>query len=361
MLLTATLVALLWANSPWHGAYEQLWHSALHLRWGMNEASLSLHRLVNEGLMTLFFFLVGLEIQREIRTGALSSARSASVPILAALGGMLVPALVFLAIADSEVRHGWAIPTATDIAFAIGTLTLLGNRVPASARIFLLALAVIDDVGAILVIALFYSSGTYILGVLIALAGIGVTLALRKYGPRSMAGYVLPASIIWFGLHLAGVHPTLTGVILGLLIRTPSDRLEFALHPWVAIGIMPLFALANAGVALDGVSFSSHSGLTLALGVILALLFGKPLGILLSTWLAVRPGLGSLAPGLDWRGASLVGHLGGIGFTMSLFLATIAFDNPVLLATAKAAILLGSALAGLVALIVGRVLFREVT
>ena len=368
VLLAATVAAMLWANSPWHRSYESLWHLTIAFSLGVHYWAVSPQFLVNDGLMTIFFLLVGLEIRRELDRGALSSARAAAVPVVAAVGGMLAPALIFLAVADSGVRRGWAIPTATDIAFAIGTLTLLGRRVPPPARLLLLALAVIDDVGAILIIAFFYSSGIDGLGLLLAAGGIGGVLAYQGLGVRSTLAYVLPGSIIWLGLHEAGLQPTLAGAILGLLtpmqdhlrsgakrdLRAPVERLELALHPWVAYGIMPLFALANAGVALESATFSAHDTGALTAAIVLALVLGKPLGIVLCTGLTARSGLGALTPGLNGRGVLLVGCLGGIGFTMSLFLATLAFDDPSLLAAAKVAILLGSAIAGLGGFVLGR-------
>lgn len=325
VLLGATVVALLWANSPWHVGYEALGH---------------LHFAVNEVLMTLFFLQIGLELR-----GSFASVRAATVPLVAALGGMVMPALIFLAIADSSLRRGWAIPTATDIAFALGALTLLGKRAPPQARVLLLALAVMDDIGAILIIAFFYSSGIGPAGLLIAAGGTGAALALRRYGVQSSIAYLLAGMAIWLGLYRAGVHPTLAGVVIGLL--TPTPRLEEALHPWVAYAIMPLFALVNAGVAFDAFHFEG----TLMIAIVLALVLGKPLGIGSFVWLATRVGIGTLAPGLSWRGVRVVGCLGGIGFTMSVFLATLAFADPVQLAAAKAAILLGSTLAGASALL----------
>jgi len=339
VLLCAAVAALLWANSGRHASYESLQR---------------LHFLVNDGLMTVFFLLVGLEIRREMHAGALSSRRTAAVPVIAAAGGMIAPALIFLAVADASLRRGWAIPTATDIAFALGALTMLGKRVPTPARALLLALAVMDDIGAILIIAFLYTTGIDAIGLLIAAGGVAAVLALRQLGVRWVPIYLLPGLIVWFGLHQAGVHPTLAGVIMGLLLPAPAERLEEALHPWVAYGIMPLFALVNAGVSLHGVSLGGP--LTVSIG--LALVLGKPLGITLFTWLATRSGLADLAPGLNWRGVLLVGCLGGIGFTMSVFLATLAFADPEQLAAAKAAVLLGSAIAGSSGFILGKLLLR---
>lgn len=375
VLLAATVVALLWANSRWSASYESLWHLTIALSLGAHAWAVSPHFVVNDGLMTIFFLLAGLEIRRETHGGALSSARAAAVPIVAALGGMVAPALIYLALADSGLRHGWAIPTATDIAFAIGALSLLGKRVPRPVRVLLLALAIIDDVGAVLVIGFFYSSGIDGRELLLAGVGVAATLVLQRFGVRSALAYILSGAIVWIGLDRAGVHPALAGVILGLLtpvqgssqpvrgssrqqpqpMRGPAERLQLALHPWVAYGIMPLFALANAGVALRGTTFSAPGSGALIAAVVVALVLGKPLGIFVGTWLAARGGFGALAPALSGRGVLLAGCLGGIGFTMSLFLATLAFDDSPLLATAKAAVLLGSAVAGLIAIVLGRV------
>jgi NhaA family Na+:H+ antiporter len=368
VLLAATAAAMLWANSRWHVSYQSFWHLAVRCSLGAHYWTVSPQFLVNDGLMTIFFLLVGLEIRRELHDGALSSVRASAVPLLAALGGMLAPALIFLAVADAEVRRGWAIPTVTDIAFAIGALALLAKRVPPSARVLLLALAVIDDIGAILIIAFFYSLGIDALGLWIAAGGVGSVWAFQRLGIRWSVAYLLPGLVVWTGLYEAGLDPALAGVILGLLtpvqapaprgakrgLRAPVERLELALHPWVAYGIMPLFALANAGVTLDGAVFSQHLTGVLTVAIVIGLVLGKPLGIVLGTWLAAKSGLGILAPGLNGRGVLLVGCFGGIGFTMSLYLATLAFDNPSLLACAKVAVLLGSAIAGVGGFVLGR-------
>lgn len=369
VLLAATVAALVWANSPWYGSYEALWSLTIRLSFGTSRWTPSLRFLINDGLMTVFFLLAGLEIRRELHHGALSSLRVATVPIAAALGGMLVPALIFLAVAGAEFRRGWAIPTATDIAFAIGALTLLAQRVPPSMRVILLTLAVIDDVGAILITTLFYSSAIGAHGLWIAAAGVGGILALRRFEVRSAVMYVLSALVTWAGLRKGGVNPTMAGAILGLLaplqaplsraLQTPVETLERVLHPWVAYGIMPLFALANAGVVLDQAELGQHGVGLLIVAIVLALVLGKPLGIVFFTWLASRSGLGALPDGLGGRGVLLVGCLGGIGFTMALFLATLAFDDPGTLAAAKAAILFASAIAGLGGWVLGRVLFPK--
>jgi NhaA family Na+:H+ antiporter len=410
VLLAVTVLALIWANSPWSAAYEALWHLPVRFGFGAHDWEVTLHFIVNDGLMTVFFLVVGLEIRRELHDGALADARRAIIPVMAALGGVVAPALIYLALSgNEELRRGWAVPTATDIAFAVGVLTVLGKRVPHPVRVLLLALAVIDDVIAILVIAFFYSSGIDLVGLGIAGAGVLIVLIWQRLGARSAFSYVLPGAVLWLGLLRSGVHPTLAGVILGLLtpavipttrerllamaaraleevrervagtvheprllappvrqlkaaqreLLPPVERVEMALHPWVAFGIMPLFAFANAGVRLDNLDFT-HSATTLVtMAIAAALVLGKPLGILLSTWLTVRTGLGALGPGLSWRGVLQVGALGGIGFTMSIFLANLAFPDPELLGAAKFAVLVGSSVAGVVGLLLGRfVLFR---
>ena len=300
MLLVTAGVALLWANSPWGGSYSAFWHAPVGVRVGSFALERSLEWVVNDGLMVIFFFVVGLEIRREIHHGELSELRRAALPVVAAAGGMVAPALLYLAVAgDQATRSGWGVPMATDIAFAVGILALLGKRVPPALRVLLLALAVIDDLGAIIVIALFYSEGVSTSGFLIALAGLAGIFTLQWLGVRAKAAYILPGVVIWAGIAAAGVHPTIAGVIIGLVTpvqawlgptgflagmqkemeslsraspealtshelaemlqhvavarreaMSPSEALIERLHPWVAFGIMPLFALANAGVSL---------------------------------------------------------------------------------------------------------------
>jgi NhaA family Na+:H+ antiporter len=363
VLLLATAAALAWANSPWQSTYAVFWESPLSAAGH----ALSLRWLVNDGLMSIFFLVVGLEIRGELHDGALSSLRQAAVPLMAAIGGVMTPALIYLAmVSHHSLVRGWAVPTPTDIAFAIGVLTVLGARVPRAARVLLLALAVIDDVAAVLIIALFYSSGIGVLGLLEALAAVGMVLLFQRLGIRSALAYLAPGAILWLGLLQAGVHPTLTGVILGLLTPAasagtdqPLRRVQQTLHPWVAFGVMPLFALANAGLALGSFMPSSPQTGTLTLAIVIALVLGKPLGITLFTWVTARSRLGSLPAGLNWRGVVLVGCLGGIGFTMSLFLTNLAFADPTLVTAAKSAVLMASAIAAAVGVLLGRfVLFR---
>lgn len=408
VLLLAAAIALIWANSPAAESYEHLWHLPLGFSLGDFSVSHSLHFWINDALMTVFFLVVGMEIRREIHDGALANLRQASLPIAAALGGVAVPALVYLALSGSaELRSGWAVPTATDIAFAVGVLALLGKSIPGCVRIFLLALAIIDDVIAVLIIALFYSGGLDPTGFLIAGAGLLLVLGLQAIGIGSAWAYVLPGALLWFGLLHTGAHPTLAGVVLGLLtpvlpargeapldcashalqefaertrngesdaqqllqpvrrlrqaqreLLPPVVRVQLALHPWVAYGIMPLFALANAGVNLDGIDLSG-GGMSVMLGVALALVLGKPLGILLVSWLLVRLGWCRLPKGMSWSWLGLIGVLAGIGFTMSIFIATLAFVDPSLLGAAKLGVLLASALAACLGLTLGGLLVRR--
>jgi NhaA family Na+:H+ antiporter len=403
LLLAATAAALLWANSPWSSAYEHLWHTAVGFQIGPWTFFRPLHFWVNDGLMTIFFFVVGLEIRREMYEGELADLRRAALPLAAALGGMLIPAAIFAALnAGRAGAAGWGIPMATDIAFAVGVLTVLGRRVPPSLRILLLALAVIDDIGAIVVIAVFYSGGVSVWGLLIAAVGVASAVALRAIGIRPPLAYVPSGVVVWAGLYASGVHPTLAGVLLGLvtpvrswfgpsgfaettqkhlgeietddrgaLLRrlaaietarreaiSPAERLQHHLHPWVAYGVMPLFAFANAGVPLGGADLSGD-GLFLFLGILAGLALGKPIGIFAFSAASTRSGLAARPAGATHRGVALVGIVGGIGFTMSLFIAQLAFPQPgPLLDTAKLAILVASATAAIAGLISGLLTLR---
>ena len=371
VLLAATALALVWANSPLAGSYQALWHRQLSLGIPFL-ARYDLHFWVNDGLMTVFFLLVGLEIRREIHDGTLSDPRVATLPIIAAAGGVAVPALLYLLIGSApEIRRGWAIPTATDIAFAVGVLSLIG-RGSAALRMLLLTLAIVDDVAAILVIAFFYSGGLVAGEFAIAAAGIALVFLLQALGVRSALAYAFPGALMWLGMLRAGVHPTLAGVLLGLLTpvradfgllarRVPSPaeppvmRVEAMLHPYVAFGIMPLFALANAGVSLAGLDFSARGPLRVSTAIVLGLVLGKPLGIVVAAVAALRCKIGELPPGVRSPQILLLGILGGIGFTMSVFIANLAFDDPALLAAAKLGVLVGSALAATLGFVVGRV------
>jgi NhaA family Na+:H+ antiporter len=360
-LFLATLLALGWANSPWTQWYERLWGAALF------STGPSLHFVINEVLMAIFFLVVGLEIRREIHDGALSDRRTATLPLVAAVGGIAAPAAIYLALNDdASVRLGWAVPTATDIAFAVGVLMLLGKRIVPALRVLLLTLAIADDIFAILIIAFFYAEGVALTGLAIAGLGAVASVWLRKKAVHILFPYLVCGGMLWFGLLEAGLHPALAGVALGLLtpISLPAgcgranqvslaERLETTLHPWVAFAVMPLFALANAGVNVGAVSFDSATALPLTAGIVLGLVVGKPLGIIAAASMAVRAGWCALPSGVTWSGIALIGCLGGIGFTMSIFIATLAFPDPQLLAAAKFAVLIASVTASTAGLLIG--------
>ncbi|SAI33596.1 Na(+)/H(+) antiporter 1 [Bordetella ansorpii] len=404
VLVIAAAAALIWANSSLSDSYHHLWHLPVSIGLGDLTFSQSLHFWINDGLMTLFFLVVGMEIRREIHEGALSDLKQAGLPIMAALGGVAVPALIYVGVnGDPSGLRGWAVPTATDIAFAVGVLALLGKSIPANVRVFLLALAIIDDIVAVLIIAVFYSGGLDYQGFLVAGLGLLMVLAFQRIGIGSAFAYLLPGAITWTGLLMTGAHPTLAGVVLGMMtpvvarpmherpldllgnaaetlrgsqdphhlagplkqvrlaqreMLPPVTRVQMALHPWVAYGIMPVFALANAGVSLQGVDLSAAGPQWIVAGVSLALVLGKPLGVIGMGWLAVRLGWCRLPPGVSWSGIALVGLLAGIGFTMSIFIAMLAFDDPVLLGAAKLGVLAGSLVSAMLGLAWG-VMYRR--
>jgi NhaA family Na+:H+ antiporter len=329
VLMAATVVALLWANSPWHAGYHDTWDG--------------LRSFIDDGLMSVFFYVVGVEIKRELVVGELREPRTAALPIVGAIGGMVVPALLFALFNHGHPGgHGWGVPMATDIAFAVGVLTLLGRRVPSSLKVFLLTLAIADDIGAIVVIALFYASGVHLLALLLGLAALAAIAGLRRLGQRALVPCLVLAAVAWVAVDRSGVHPTIAAVALGLL--TPAafaPAVESRLHPWTGFVIVPLFALANAGVHLGGVSLDDR----VVLGVVVGLVAGKTIGISLASWLAVRTGLGSLPVGVRWRHLVGVATLGGIGFTVALFVGELAFEAGTLEDSAKAGVLLASVLA----------------
>ena len=361
VLLAATAFALVWANSPWSASYVALWDAPL-------VSGESVRTWVNDGLMTVFFLVVGLEIRREFHGGTLSSRKAAVLPAVAALGGMIAPAVIYLALShDPALRRGWAVPTATDIAFAVGVLALLGKRTPPALRALLLALAIMDDLGAVLIIAFVYSRGIDASGVMIAAIAVAAVLILERSGVRSALVHVFALIVMWTGLHRAGVHPTLAGVILAFLIPTrgvsgrvsPAARIENTLHPWVAYGVMPLFALANAGVTFRGGASAAPDSWLLTATLACALVVGKPLGIVLTTLACAKLRVCTLPRDITPAGLTVIGCLGGIGFTMSIFIAALAFpDEPHLLA-AKLGVLIGSACAALFGLVVGALTLRR--
>ena len=352
VLAIATVAALLWANiAP--GSYGDLWSttlgpsSPLHLH-------LDLHAWVNDALMALFFFVVGLEIKRELVVGELTSPRDAAMPAIAALGGMVVPALIYLAFnATGAGREGWGIPIATDIAFVLGALSLLGSRVPSGLRLFLLAVAIIDDIGAIIVIAVFYSDGIDLGALAGAVAMLLVVVTMRRLHVTMSIAYVIPAAGLWLLLHESGVHATIAGVALGLLTparpvagRAVLDDLQNRLHPISALVVVPLFALANAGVTLRADALRDAAGSTIAWGVVLGLVAGKTVGITGASLLARHLRVGALPAGVGTRHLIGGAALAGIGFTVALFVADLTFAGTSRLAAAKIAILVASILAG---------------
>jgi Na+:H+ antiporter, NhaA family len=401
LLLCAAVLAIAWANSPWSAAYEELWRTVVTLRVGDWVLREDLRHFVNDGLMSLFFLVVGLEIKREFLTGELRDRRAAALPVVAALGGMVVPALVYLSLnAGGEGARGWGIPMATDIAFALGVLTLAARSAPAGLKPFLLTLAIVDDIGAIVVIALFYSGGLAMRPLLVAAALIGAIVVLQRLDIRSAVVYVSLGLGVWLAFHESGVHPTIAGVILGLLtaavpfqrpravsaeaIRTaettvdepeppdadspqwlrlamlsreavsPLARLEAALHPWTSFAVIPLFAFANAGVRLSAEALRDAVMSPVAIGVALGLVAGKVLGITLASALAIRTGLGRLPPGCGWRHMVGLSAVAGVGFTVSLFIAELAFGDPGLAAEAKVGIFAASVIAGVLGFVVLR-------
>ncbi len=405
MLLVATAIALAWANSPWSENYHHLLSTSITLGVGGVALSSTLHHLINDGLMAVFFFLVGLEIKRELLAGELKTLRTAALPMFAALGGMLVPAALYAMVnSGGPGAAGWGVPMATDIAFALGVLALLGERVPVGLKIFLAALAIVDDIGAVLVIALFYSGGVAWSALGAAAVLLLLAASANLAGVRHPWAYALLGVALWVAVLASGVHATVAGVLLALTIpvrtridepafllrarrvlddfdaaaevtatdpdttvlsntahhralealerlteqaQPPLVRLERALHGIVAFGIMPLFALANAGVSLSGDAVRGAVTNPVALGVALGLVIGKPAGIFVFSWIAVRFGMAERPTGVSWPMIAGAGLLGGLGFTMALFIAALAFGESALLDVAKVGILAASTIAGL--------------
>ncbi len=360
LLFVAAATAIAVMSSSQGPTFERFWSIPVR-------GVVSPRFIVNDALMTLFFLVVGLEIRRELKVGVLSDARRAMLPVAGALGGMVIPALLYLLHNRSaDTRPGWGTPMATDIAFAIGVLALIGNSVPREVRVLLLALAIIDDVGAVLVIAIYYSAGLHLPGLALATLGLLGFLLLRRSGVSRRLPYFLPAAGLWLGLLRGGVHPTLAGVLMGMLMPpgkssgSSSERsLESTLHPWIAFGVMPLFALANAGIDLRTPVLRLPSAGPVIAGIICGLVVGKPLGILLACRLAVWLRLAAAPQQVGWRGLALIGLLGGVGFTMAIFIATLAFPTDGHLEAAKRAILLSSTISALLAFVVGRRVYRR--
>lgn len=396
LLLAAAVLALLWANSPWSESYQSFWHTEAGIRVGDNDLSLSLHGWVNDAAMALFFLVVGLEISREATVGELRDRRTVAVPALGAIGGLAAPALIYLAFnPGGEAAHGWGIAMSTDTAFVVGVLALFGPRCPDQLRLFLLTLAIVDDIGAITVLALFYTDHVELLPLLFGLLILGALLTARWLGMWRTYVYALGGVLMWLAVHESGVHATLAGVALGLIVPgglaareqvdelrlygkalvdeqsaerarlaalavqatvSPNARMQRALHPWTAYVVVPVFGLANAGVVLDGGVLGDALTSRVTIGVAVALVLGNAVGIFLASGLALRLGLGVL-PGQVRYGHLLGGAvLAGIGFTISLFIAELAFDDVVLRDQAKIGILLGS----VVAAVLGSVLLRYI-
>jgi len=359
VLLVATVVALVLANSPLADAYDDFWHTDLRLGVGALSTMEDLRHWVNDGLMAVFFFVVGLEIKRELVVGELKDRKAAALPAIAALGGMVLPALVYTALnlGDGGQLRGWAIPMATDIAFCVGIMAALGDRVSSSLKLFLLTLAIIDDIGAIVVIALFYGEGISAGPALLSLgllAGYGALQRRRLPGGWPVLALVGIAA--WAALLASGIHATLAGVALGLLTRTdghpdvegPAERTERILHPYSSFLVVPIFALANAGLPLSVAAAEEALRSPVAIGVTLGLVLGKALGVLGATWVAARLGLGTLPRGVSWAEVAGVSALAGIGFTVSLFITTLAFEGSDAASDATIGILVGSVVAAVV-------------
>ena len=400
VLIAATALALFLANSPLADAYHRFWELQLFVGLPDFGLSKSLHHWINDGLMAVFFFVVGLEIKRELLAGELASLRNAVLPIAAAVGGMAVPALTYaLLVADPAQASGWGIPMATDIAFALGIIALLGERIPRSLAIFLTALAIVDDLGAVLVIALFYTGELYWSALGLAAGSLAVLWAGNRAGLQSPNFFALVGFVLWLGLLKSGIHASVAGVLIGATVpvrprhshddflerieallqryksyetiqgpfhhesrlgtllalehvchdaMSPLQRMEHEMTRWVIFGVMPIFALANAGISLSGAELQSALAHPVTHGVGFGLLLGKPVGILLFSWLAVRLGWADLPRGAGWYDIVGVGFLAGIGFTMSLFITNLAFTDSLLAAEAKVGIFMASLLAGAV-------------
>lgn len=346
ILIMATIISLLLANSEISQNYVNFWHFDL--------GGHSLVHWINDGLMTIFFLLIGLELEREVYTGQLSSLKSASLPFFAALGGMILPAGIFLLLNyGTNTQSGAGIPMATDIAFAVGILTLLGNRVPTSLKIFLVALAIIDDLGAILIIAIFYTKTLLLTNLFISLGAFGFLIILNRLKIHNLIPYLIGGIVMWYFMLNSGVHATITGVLLAFVIpfgnggkKTASYILQHYLHKPVAFLILPVFAMANTAITIGE---NWQSGLTdsSGLGIIIGLVLGKPLGIFLFSFISVSLGICTLPKGLKWKNIVGVGLLAGIGFTMSIFITILAFEDQITIDNSKIVIMIASVIAGL--------------
>jgi Na+:H+ antiporter, NhaA family len=391
VMLVGAVVALVWANSGWSDSYERLWSTPLRLQLGdLVDLNLDLHAWVNDGLMTLFFLVAGLEIKRQLVTGELRDRRAALLPGLAALGGMVVPALLYVLINLGGATRGFGIPVATDIAFAVGVVSLVGKRIPSGARIFLLTLAVVDDVGGIVIIAVFYATGVKPLWLLVAAGSVALAVVARRAEIRSILPYAVCGVVCWYAFHEAGVEAAIAGVIFGLLTparpfhdpehfgdvarafidrvehsdeqatedlaryvretASPLERVENSLNRWVSFVIVPLFALANAGVSIstDGLNGNVFSG------VVVGLVVGKLVGVFAASWLAVKLGVGRLPHRTSWGHMAGLAATAGIGFTVALYVTGLSFDDAGLIRSAKLGILVASSIAGILGFVILR-------
>ncbi len=402
VLMASTLLALIWANSFWQHGYHQILETQVPVRLGSFVLSENRHAWINDGLMSLFFFLVGLEIKREIFVGELSSFRRAAFPLAAALGGMIVPAFIYLVVTKGAgVEQGWAVPISTDIAFALGLLTFLGNRVPLSLKVFVTALAIVDDIFAVIVIAVFYTKHINYISLSIGIGCVILSAIANVLGTRKPIVYAIIGIFAWVAVLSSGVHATIAGILLAFtipartfinraeflrhsrslldqlesvpsnsfeehsiihtleenveLVESPLHRIEHQLQPWISFLIIPLFALANAGVNI-GANLAPALKHSASWGIALGLVVGKPVGICLFGYLAVKTGLATMAANVSWRQVLGAGCLCGIGFTMSLFVTTLAFEESQIVDIAKIAILAASAVSGIagVILLAGR-------
>jgi NhaA family Na+:H+ antiporter len=365
LLIFATILALVLSNTFMAPLYEWFLHIPVEIRIGSLHLDKSLYHWINDGLMAIFFLLIGLEVKREILEGSLSSLSQIALPGVAAIGGMVVPAVIYLAFNQSIsiAENGWAIPTATDIAFALAILSLLGKRIPASLKIFLMALAIIDDLGAIVIIAIFYTTELSSLSIIVAISSLVVLVVFNQIGVVKKTAYLIVGIILWVSVLKSGVHATLAGVVLAFTIPlnakdenkqlfSPLKEIEHNLHFWVAFLILPLFAFVNAGVNITEISFSQMSG-SVPLGIMFGLFFGKQIGVFGFSWLAIKLKLAELPKGSNWLQLYGVSILTGIGFTMSLFIVSLAFeDDRVFQYTDKLAILVGSFMSGIVGYLV---------
>ncbi|MPY23295.1 Na+/H+ antiporter NhaA [Shewanella psychropiezotolerans] len=333
LLMVAVLLAMLMANSPLSGIYQGFLDTEMQIRVGSLDIDKTLIHWINDGLMAIFFMLIGLEVKRELLEGALSSRAQASLPTFAAIGGMAFPAGVYLLFnyGDPITQAGWAIPAATDIAFALGIMALLGSRVPVALKVFLLALAIIDDLGVVVIIALFYSTDLSMVSLVVAAIAILGLIGLNQRGVTALGPYGVLGMILWIAVLKSGVHATLAGVIIAFCIplrakdgSSPSESLEHSLHPWSTFIILPIFAFANAGVNLGGMSLDALFS-PVPVGIALGLLLGKPLGVLFFSYIAVKLKWAVLPEGMGWRHIAPVAVMCGIGFTMSMFISSLAF------------------------------------